>query len=327
MESWMRIDLTPPPWATHLLSDLTDWQRAPLPVEKIAPFELPDDAYFEYAFQDAEGTRRPDPDNDNPRQNPWWEFASNIAGPDYRADPWVADRDVRPRGRVLRMEIPSKILNQTRRVLVYSPAGMAEDSLPLILFQDGKAYYGWGRVPQVLDQLLEAGKCSPAHLVFVPPRERTQEYGFNPKYRQFLIEELIPTVEARIRCDSRRIAWGASLGGLLSAQLAWERPDLFQKVVTQSAAFLFSPETLKANPFVGNEFMLSQVLAADPPQLEWHLDCGTLEWLLPSNQRLEQALVQKGASVKLVTRAAGHNWTNWRNGLAQGLRFALGDGA
>ena len=323
----MRIDLNPPPWATHVLSDLTDWQRAPIPVDEIVPFDLPDDAYFEYAFQDAEGTRRPDPENDNPRLNPWWEFASNIAGPDYRVDPWVAARNVRPRGRVLRMEIPSNILNQTRRVMVYSPAGRAEDELPVILFQDGKAYYGWGRVPQVLDQLLEAGKCGPAHLVFVPPRERTPEYGFNPAYRRFLIEELLPAVEARVLCNSRRTAWGASLGGLLSAQLAWERSDLFQKVVTQSGAFLFSPDMMKANPFEGKESMLSQVLAADPQPLEWHLDCGTLEWLLASNERFAKALAEKGTPVKLVTRTAGHNWINWRNGLAQGLRFALGDGA
>ncbi len=323
----MRIDLTPPPWATHLLSDLTDWQRAPLPVGEMAPFDIPDDAYFEYAYQDAEGTRRPDPDNDNPRLNPWWEFASNIAGPDYRPDPWVAARSSKPRGRVLRMEIPSNILNQTRRVLVYSPAGRAEDELPLILFQDGKAYYGWGRAPQVLDQLLEAGKCGPAHLVFVPPGERTQEYAFNPEYRQFLLEEMLPAVEARIRCDSRRTAWGASLGGLLSAQLAWERSDLFQKVVTQSAAFLFSPDMDKSNPFEGKESMLSRVLEEDPPPLAWHLDCGTLEWFLASNERLAGALAEKGAPVTLITRAAGHNWINWQNGLAQGLRFALGDGA
>ncbi|MEN8008241.1 MAG: alpha/beta hydrolase-fold protein [Candidatus Krumholzibacteriota bacterium] len=323
----MRIDLKPPPWATHLQSDLTDWQRAPLAVAEMAPFDLPDDAYFEYAYVDAEGNRRPDPDNDNPRLNPWWEFASNIPGPDYRPDPWVAREGVRPRGRVLRMEIPSAILNQTRRVLVYSPAGRAEDELPLIIFQDGKAYYGWGRVPQVLDRMLEAGECGPAHLVFVPPRDRTPEYAFNPDYRRFLTEELLPAVESRIRCDSRRTVWGASLGGLLSAHLAWERPDLFQKVVTQSGAYLFSPDMDKADPFAGNEWLVSQVTASDPKPLQWHLDCGDLEWLLASNERMTRALAEKGASVKLVTRPAGHNWVNWRNGLAPGLRFALGAGA
>jgi len=322
----MRIDLTPPRWATHLQSDLTDWQRARVQIEKLIPFDIPDDAYFEYAYTDAEGVRRPDPHNENPRLNPWWEFASNISGPDYRPDPWVVPTGVRPRGRVLRMRIESKILNQERHILVYSPAGRSEEDLPLVLFLDGKAFFGWGRVPQVLDRLLEAGEIEPAHLIFVPPRQRTEEYAFNPDFREHLRQELLPAVEARVRCDGRRTAWGASLGGLLSAQLAWEWPDLFQKVVTQSGAFLFSPDMDRSNPFVGGESLLAQVLAEDLPPLEWHLDCGTLEWFLGSNQRLAKALVEKGSVARLVTRNAGHNWVNWRNGLAAGLRFALGDG-
>ena len=322
----MRVTLTPPPWATHLLSDLTDWQRAPLSVDQITPFDLPDDAYFEYAWQDQAGERHPDPDNPNRRQNPWWDYASNLTGPDYRPDPDAVGEGVRPRGRVLRLEISSEILGRSRPVLVYSPAGRAEADLPLILFQDGKAYYGWGRAAQTLDRLLEAGACGPAHLVFVPPGQRTVEYAFNPSYRRFLMEEVLPAVEGRIRCDGRRTAWGASLGGLLSAQLAWERPDLFQNVVTQSGAYLFSPDMEFGNPFAGGESFLAEVKAGDPTRLRWHLDCGTLEWLLASNRRLAEALSAKGADARLVTRNAGHNWVNWRNGLASGLRFALGEG-
>lgn len=320
----MRVELNPPPWATHLLSDLTDWQRGPVPVAEITPFEIPDNAYFEYAWQDAAGERRPDPDNANPRLNPWWDFASNITGPDYRPDSGVVPDNVRPRGRVLRMEITSDILGLKRHVLVYSPPGMAEAALPLIFFQDGKAFYGWGRVPQVLDRLMEAGECGPAHLVFVPPGQRTAEYAFNPDYRKFLLEEALPAVEARIDCDGSRVAWGASLGGLLSSQLARERPDLFQKVVAQSGAFLFSPDMDKSNPFAGGEWLRARVLEEEIPALEWYLECGTLEWLLGSNERLAEALRARGAPVCLTTRPAGHNWVNWRNGLADGLRFALG---
>ncbi len=320
----MLVELKPPPWAVHLQSDLTDWQRAPVSVDEIVPFEIPDDAYFEYAYTDAAGERRSDPDNSNPRLNPWWDFACNISGPDYQPDPNVTPKGVRPRGRVLRLEVASKILNQSRQLLVYSPAGRSEDELPLILFQDGKAYYGWGQVPQVMDRLLDAGVIEPAHLVFVPPRQRTKEYAFNPVYRDFLRRELLPQVEQRIRCNGRRTAWGASLGGLLSAQMAWEWPDLFQKVVTQSGAYLFSPDMDRNNVFAGAESMLATVRSKVPPPVSWHLECGTLEWFLGSNQRLAAALEEKGAAVRLVTRPAGHNWVNWRNGLADGLRFALG---
>ncbi len=322
----MRVDLQPPAWATHLLSDLTDWQRAPLPAADVAPFDLPDDAYFEYAWLDAAGERRADPANDNPRRNPWWPYACNITGPLYAPDPdgAAAENAGRPRGRVLRMSVASDLLNQNRHLLVYTPAGHGDDELPVLLFQDGKAYFGWGCVPQICDRLLERGEIAPAHLVFVPPSERTREYAFNPVYRRFLRDELLPAVEDRVRCDGRRTAWGASLGGLLSATLAWENADLFQKVVAQSGAFLFSPDMEPGNPFSGAESMRRQVLEEEPRDLAWRLDCGTLEWLVDSNRRLAAALGERGMAASFAARNAGHNWVNWRDGVADGLRFALG---
>lgn len=320
----MRVQLQAPDWATHFLSDLTDWRKGPVPVEQMEPFDLPDDVYFEYAYQDASGSRRPDPGNTQPRLNPWWPYACHVAGPLYRPGPLAQLPDRRPRGRVLRLEVTSDILGQDRRVMVYSPPGRAQSSLPVVLFQDGKAYYGWGKVPQVCDALWEAGEVAPAHLVFLPPQDRTREYAFNAAYRQFIVEELLQELAGRVPCDGRRVAWGASLGGLLSAYLGWEHPDLFQKVVTQSGAFLFSEDMDLNNPFAGNETFLGRVQKEPTPAVSWHIQCGTLEWLTDSNRRLVEALRSRGAPVQWQMRNAGHNWVNWKNGLADGLRFALG---
>lgn len=321
----MLVDLKAPAWATHFLSDLNDWNKAPTPVAEMAPFELPDDVYFEYAYMDLEGKRRPDPGNGNPVLNPWWDFASNLSGPQWRPDPLSRISDLAPAGQVLRLQLDSKILGEVRRLLIYSPPGMAQASLPHILFQDGKAYFGWGKVPQVLDQMMASGRVGPAHLIFVPPKQRTVEYAFNPLYRKFLMEELLPFVENRIACDGRRAVWGASLGGLLSAQLAWQNPEIFQKVVSQSGAFLFSEDMDLKNPFAGNESFLQEVQSNPARDLQWHLDCGTLEWLLESNHRVVDALTTGGMPAQLLLRNAGHNWINWRNGLAQAMEFVLKD--
>jgi enterochelin esterase family protein len=321
----MRVELTAPDWATHLMSDLTDWQRAPLPVGDLRPLDLPDDAYFEYAWRDASGERREDPLNTNPRLNPWWTYACNVVGPGWRFDADAeAALQAAPAGRVLRLELPSRVLEQSRHLIVYTPADCGDRALPLVLFQDGKAHYGWGRAPQVFDRLLARGEVEPAHLVFVPPRERTPEYFFNPAYRAFLREEVLPFVAARVACSGRRIAWGASLGGLLSAQLAWEAAGGFEAVVTQSGAFLFSPDMTPGDPFHGNEAFLDMVVTGPQQKIRWFFDCGTFEWLLPSNQRLADTLRRQGADARLVTRPAGHNWVSWRQGLAEGFRFALG---
>lgn len=324
----MRVTLTAPDWATHLMSDLTDWQRAPLPVGDLHPLDLPDDAYFEYAWRDAAGERREDPLNTNPRLNPWWTYACNIVGPAWRFDADAeAALQTAPAGRVLRLEMPSHVLGQPRHLIVYTPAGCGDRALPLVLFQDGKAYYGWGRAPQVFDRLLARGEVEPAHLVFVPPRERTPEYFFNPTYRAFLMEEVLPFVATRVSGNGRKVAWGASLGGLLSAQLAWEAAGGFEAVVAQSGAFLFSPDMTPGDPFHGNEAFLDMVVNEPQHKIRWYFDCGSFEWLLPSNQRLADALAGLGADARLVIRPAGHNWVSWRQGLAEGFRFALGTAA
>ena len=321
----MRVTLTAPDWATHLMSDLTDWQRAPLPVGDLHPLDLPDDAYFEYAWLAADGERREDPLNTNPRLNPWWTYACNVVGPGWRFDPDAeAALHAAPAGRVLRLELDSHVLGQSRHVLVYTPAGYGDRPLPLVLFQDGKAYFGWGRAPQVLDRLLARGEVAPAHLVFVPPRERTPEYFFNPAYRAFLMDEVLPFVASRVACDGRKVAWGASLGALLSAQLAWEAAGGFEAVVAQSGAFLFSPDMTPGDPFHGNEAFVDMVVKGPQYDIRWFFDCGAFEWLLPSNRRLVAALAARGATAELAVRSAGHNWVNWRQGIAAGLVFALG---
>ncbi len=324
----MRVELSAPAWATHLLSDLTDWRRAPLPVGELAPFDLPDDAYFEYAWRDEDGEPRPDPDNSNPRLNPWWPHACNLTGPVYEPDPYaVRARDSRARGRTLRLETDSALLGQKRRLLVYSPAGCADRKLPYVVFQDGKAYYGWGRVPRVMDLLLDEGGIAPAHLIFVPPVERTAEYAFNPLYRRFICDEVLPLVARRVPWTGRATAWGASLGGLLSAQLAWERSDIFHRVVAQSGAFQFSEDMDFNWPFGGGEAFLHQVVGqvGPLPDIDWYLECGTLEWLRQSNVNLAEALRARGVRASLKLRHAGHNWVNWSNGIAAGLRAVLGD--
>ena len=202
----MRVELEAPDWATHLLSDLTDWNKEPCPCPRCTPSTCPR-RLLRIRLAGFRRQQAPDPENPNPILNPWWDYASNLSGPLYEPDPMAVLPAVAPRGRVLRLGLESRILDQERRFIIYSPAGMADTPLPHILYQDGKAYFGWGKVPQVLDAMLKAGRVGPAHLVCVPPMERTREYAFNGEYRRFLTDEILPLAEERAPCDGRRIAW------------------------------------------------------------------------------------------------------------------------
>ena len=293
----MRVDLKPPQWATHLLSDLTDWQRQPLPVAELTPFELPDDAYFEYAWRDAQGRRLPDPANDNPRLNPWWEYASNLAGPDYRPEPVAEASSGRPAGSVLRMEVASRILGQPRRVLVYSPAGMAHAALPRDPFPGRQG-------------LLRLGTRSPDP---GPPAGRRRDRAGSSGVRA------APGPDPGVRFQSRltgNFCWRSCCRRWSPAFLAtaaeppgapaWAGCSAPSWPGQQSGSLPAGRGPIRSLPVLrghgsSQSFRGRRIVSPergpgpDARPLRWHLDCGTLEWLIDSNRRLAAALADRGS--------------------------------
>ena len=336
------MDFSPPPpsWATHLVGDPTDWLRAPLPLPLAAPLTFPDDARVEYAFLDAHGTVRADEDNPTDARNPWWPQARAVTGPDYEPSPLMRPRGGMPRGELTRHRIDSAHFARPRRVLVYTPAKRSfkcmqfEDAeLPVIFIQDGVAWHHIGELTQLLELMLGLGLvCSlfgerfrlrPARLVFVEPQDRAREYRFGEAFARFMVDELVPWVDERYGSSGERMLMGASLGGLVSGWLAWERPDLFSTVIALSGAFLFGPGDDPDTPFQGSEWLVHQVRAEAPRPIRWILSSGTIEWLAPVNRRLHEALGRRGYQVSYRERSGGHNWTTWRDEVPKLLGNAL----
>lgn len=318
----MNVTVAIPSWAKFIVSDFTDMDRNPQPVtEPRISFELPDDAYFEYAFLDAEGVRKPDPENPIKADNPWFPNSSAVLAPNYKPDVY-ANPTVKAEGRVLRPRVESKYLQQTRRMIVYTPKGFENQALPVIYVQDGIAYYRIAKLAEVLEHLLQKSLIRPAHFVFIEPIDRHVEYRFNPAYRAFMIDELLPLIDKELQTASERIAMGASLGGLMSATLALEHPDLFQTVVAQSGAFIGSPEELDF--YKGkSSWVLENLQLRERLPIRWYTETGTIEWLKDINRKVHDVLLQKNYDHVYAERNAGHNWTNWRNGLGNALKFAL----
>lgn len=332
----MQVSITIPAWASHVISDLTDMERRPQPVnaKTVSSFKLklPDDCYFEYAFVEAQSDPlnhgsinlkrlRADPQNPLKADNPWYLGISAIRGPEYKADP-LANPVVKAAGILQRFKLESSELAETRRIVSYTPATYATVALPVIYIQDGLAYYRIARLADVLEELLQKEKLAPAHLVFVEPNDRFKEYRYNPAYQAFMVKELLPFITAKLKTTARRIAMGASLGGLMSSILALEYPDVFQTVVSQSGAFLGSPEDpdfYKSK----SSWVLERLQKQDTLPVSWYIDTGSLEWLYDINKQVAEVLQAKNYVYRYAQRAAGHNWVNWRNGLADALRFVL----
>jgi len=145
-----------------------------------------------------------------------------------------------------------------RNYSVYVPAQYkAGTPACLMVFQDGAGYLakeGSFRVPVVFDNLIHQKAMPVTIAVFVnpgtiPPTQpgaaarsnRSFEYdSLGDRYVRFLDEELLPVALKDLNVSSdpqQRAVCGISSGGICAFTAAWERPDLFGKVLSHIGSF------------------------------------------------------------------------------------------
>ena len=323
----MQAQIIIPKWAKYIISDFTDYERnaRKIDAKKInkLKFSLPDDVYFTYGFFDEHKKLRFDPNNPLKADTPNYPQLSAIIGPEYEEDKYY-NPTAKAEGRVIRHKISSEYMQENRRIIIYTPENYEDFDLATIYVHDGVAYYRIAKLANMLEQILQENKIRPAHLVFVEPKNRLKEYGFNDNYQNFITKELIPFIDKELNTTSERITLGASLGGLVSATLAIKNPELFTTVISQSGAFLGSPSQKKFHN-VTDSWLLEEIKKTDDIP-RWYTSVGTIEWLTDINIEISKILSKKAKEHDFVQINIGHNWVNWRNNLAKALEFALRDG-
>ncbi len=311
------VTFHPPANARFLIGDFTDWDKRPIPISSPLTLEFPPHSYIEYAFLDEQGQPFPDPDNPHKAQNPWWSYPRAIELPGFRYE-----APPRPSGEgkgVHRHRLESTVLGGTRRYYVYEPSQSPRATLYI---QDGVAYYRTAQFADIAEALCEHGEIEPLRMVFIEPEDRRAEYWFNPKYEEFLLQEIIPAVEGHYGKTEQKGLWGASLGGVVSAWLALRNPQLFQVVGTQSACLTLEPGG--NDSYTAPEWLTQQYAQTERLPLRFYCETGQIEWLLAPNRRFAAMLQDKGYPHAYTERPSGHNWMTWRQGLAPGLRYLFG---
>ena len=95
-------------------------------------------------------------------------------------------------------------------------------------------------------------------------------------------------------------------------------PALFGKVLSQSGAFSV-PD---------HDFVVWDLLhGCDPSQIKVWMDAGTMEWLSSCNRSMAALLEERGYAFIYQEFNGGHNYTSWRNDLADGLIHQFGTDA
>lgn len=167
-----------------------------------------------------------------------------------------------PRGIVHRLVVESEVLKTNmfgdataRDVHVYVPAGHDGEGLPLLVdlvgfTGGGPSHTNWKNfgenVPERLDRLIAEGAMPPVVVAFPDCFTRL---GGNQyinsvavgRWEDFLVDELVPFVEARFRCGGagRRGVFGKSSGGYGAIIHAMRRADFWSAAACHSGDMAF----------------------------------------------------------------------------------------
>lgn len=241
------------------------------------------------------------------------------------------------RGTLTEFQVKSSTLTSNRRVWVYTPAGYAAGdgkTYDLVLAFDGADYQKDMPLPAILDSLIASKHLPPTVALLVDNGDgaaRIADLGNAPKFVTFIGDELMPWFRAKYpnvsRDPSHAVITGSSAGGLGAMYVALERPDLFGKVLAQSAALWRGANASNSAPF---EWLTSHYEAAPPKHLRFFIDVGDQETrgalggtapsILAANRRMVGVLRAKKYDVTYTEVPKGvHAPQTWAPRLPVGL--------
>jgi enterochelin esterase family protein len=316
--------------AVYGLASSQAFRRVPGTDVWVLSIELPRQSRMEYKLLVDQGGQRRlvrDPMNPLLAHDPYG--ANSVChGDGYETPEWTfSDPEARP-GAVHPLSFTSHAFGEEREVAVYLPARFRRARrYPLLVAHDGLDYLRFAGLKTVLDNLIHRHEVPPMIVACTQARDRTWEYAANPDHARFLVEDLLPLLEAEYpveRRPSARGLMGASLGAIASLSTAWRHPGSFGRLLLQSGSFAFTDvgRTERGELF---EPVVSFVNAFrdDPgrPSERLFVSCGVFESLIYENRSIVPLLQSTGMEVRYVEARDGHNWENWRDRLREGLSW------
>ncbi len=292
--------------------------------------DLPRRSRMEYKLAIHHGGRTTlerDPLNPHLAQDP---FGANsvVRGDGYEPPEWAEFDDWARHGEMRRIAVDSRAFGERRVVDVYLPAYYRRTRrYPLLIAHDGPDYVQFASLVHVLDNLIHRHEIPPMIVAMTRATDRMQEYAADRRHSDFLVDELLPTLDAELPLvpdTAARGLLGASFGAVASLACAWHRPGVFGRLMLQSGSFVFTdigdhgrgPIWDPVVEFV-NAFRKTPGLPAE----RIHLSCGVYEGLIYYNRSLVPLLQDTGAEVRFLEARDGHNWENWRDHLRSGLTW------
>ncbi|MBG0969484.1 esterase family protein [Bacillus sp. SRB3LM] len=247
----------------------------------------------------------------------------------YQQDPLTIsnyDEQVMIEKNITDHHIYSNALKEDRFFSVYTNNSRI-DSIWFIL--DGHVYLSSIPVPIIIENLHKQGKPINPLIVFIEQVDRRRELGCSKRFSRFLCEELFPWIVKNYNIKSfnrnQCMIAGSSLGGLSSIYTALTYPEIIGKVLSQSGAFWWKPDTSDEWEWLTHQsFHKHESL----PQ-EFYLSVGSYEdkpigdsevTMITSNRKMEHKLSASGYKTFWEVFIGGHHTINWANNFSSGVK-------
>lgn len=267
------------------------------------------------------------------------------AADDYKLGPDSKVQDGVPQGTVTQHKwISEKVFPGTvRDYWVYVPDQYnGDEPAAVMVFQDGGTYVNpqrQFRTTVVFDNLIHKGEMPVTIGIFINPgnippskpdakprRNRSFEYDtLSPQYARFLEEEMLPAVAEKYKLSddpNQRAICGISSGGICAWTVAWDRPDMFRRVLSHVGSF---------TNIRGGHVYPALIRKTERKPIRVFLQEGSNDldnlhgsWPL-SNQQMAAALKFAGYDYKFVYGDGGHNGKHGGAILPESLRWLWRD--
>lgn len=219
-----------------------------------------------------------------------------------------------------------------RRMTIYTPAGYEDEErrYPVLYLLHGMggdedAWAATGRVAEIMDNLIAAGKAEPMIIVMTngcTKHVAAPGYSHEGMWRPYMsgsmdgtFEAMFPSIVAWVDSHyhtqtskaSRAIA-GLSMGGFHAMQISKEYPTIFDYVGLYSAAIFRGKEGI--DTYANLEEKLARQFE-EGMKLYW-IAIGSDDFLYEENVRYRELLDSKSYPYTYRESDGGHIWRNWR---------------
>ncbi|QWU45343.1 alpha/beta hydrolase-fold protein [Bacillus sp. NP247] len=230
-----------------------------------------------------------------------------------------------PSGKIETYSFHSSILNNTRKIHIYTPHDYSHTShlQELLIVFDGNSFINNLSIVRTLNYLIYEKEIPSCIAVAIDHVDRLKELTYNDKMNTFLTDELLPWIQVKYRVHQEAkhttIA-GFSLGGLGAFYAALQYPRIFGNVLSMSGSVHWKKDGFENEiPWIENQIISTN---PDTSQPHFYLAAGQLENkpLLTANKRLYRTLKDKGYQITYEEFQGGHDSLWWRGKLFDGLK-------